>query len=97
MERNKTLTKIGEYFDSYNIDKALNEIFAFIDICNEYIQNKKPWETKDKKVLYELVASIREISRLLSPFIPDSAEKISQVFKTDKIKKSPIIFKKIEK
>ena len=89
--------KIEEYFDSFNLDKALNEIFTFIDICNEYIQNKKPWETKDKKVLYELVESIREISRLLSPFIPDSAEKISQVFKTDKIKKSPIIFKKIEK
>jgi len=88
--------KINEYFEEFRIDKALNEIFAFLDICNEYIQNKKPWETKDKKVLYELVEALREISKLLSPFIPESAEKISNIFKTNKIKKSPIIFKKID-
>ncbi|GAF99657.1 unnamed protein product, partial [marine sediment metagenome] len=44
--------KIEKLIENYEFDKALNEIFAFIDICNEYVQSKKPWETKDKKVLY---------------------------------------------
>lgn len=91
------LKQIEKYFEEFKIDKALNEIFAFIDLCNEFIQSKKPWETKDKKVLFQLVESIREIAKLLSPFIPESAEKISKIFKTDKIKKSEILFKKIKK
>jgi len=88
--------KIDKYFEEYCLDKVLNEIFTFIDVCNEYIQNKKPWETGDKKVLYELVNSLRKIATLLSPFIPEAAEKILKIFKSDKIKKAPILFKKLE-
>jgi methionyl-tRNA synthetase len=90
------LKRIEEYFKEYKVDRALDEIFAFIDVCNEYIQDKKPWETKDTKVLYELVEAIREIARLLLPFIPSSAEKILEIFKTDDIKKAPVLFQKIE-
>ena len=90
------LKQIEKLVENYELDKALNEIFAFIDICNEFIQSKKPWETHDKKVLYQLVYSIKEIAKLLSPFIPESAEKISKIFKTDKIKKASILFEKIE-
>lgn len=88
--------KIDSLIENYELDKALNEIFAFIDKCNEYIQEKKPWETHDKKVLFELVDSLRALVPILSPFIPESAEKIAKVFKTDTIKKAPILFKKIE-
>lgn len=89
------LRKIENHIENYGFDKALNEIFAFIDICNEYIQNKKPWETKDKKVLYELKESILKIAELLWPFIPESSEKIKKQFSAKKIKKSEILFKKI--
>ena len=90
------LEKIERYFGEFRIDKALNEIFTFIDHCNEFIQLQKPWESHDKKVLYQLVESIREIARLLSPFIPESSEKISEIFKTNNIKKAPILFEKID-
>ncbi len=101
--------KVKEHLDSLELDKAIAEIFAFIDKCNEYIQEKKPWETKDKQVLYELANAIKDFTILLSPFIPETAEKIAQVFnfsinikelgrplKISKIKKSEILFKKIE-
>ena len=87
--------KIEQHFKNYELNHALNEIFAFIDICNVYVASKKPWETKDKKVLYELSDSILEISSLLSPFIPESAEKIKSIFRATKIKKAQILFKKI--
>jgi len=90
------LEKIKKFFENYELDKVLNEIFAFIDICNEYIQNKKPWETKDKKVLYELKESILKIAELLSPFIPETSEKITKQFSAKNITKREILFKKIK-
>jgi len=102
------LKEIERIIEDFELDKALSEIFAFIDVCNEYVQNKKPWETKDKKVLYELVDSIKAIGILLWPFIPETSEKISKEFgfkiayseidnpiKVGKIKKGEILFRKI--
>ncbi len=100
--------KVESHLNNLEFDKALNEIFAFIDKCNEYIQDKKPWETQDKKVLYELSNAIKDISILLSPFIPETSEKIAKTFnfeisldeldrplKETNIKKAEILFKKI--
>ena len=74
----------------------------------KYIQEKKPWETHDKKVLYELSNAIKDIAILLSPFMPSTSEKIASTFgfeislddfekplKVSKIKKAEILFRKI--
>jgi len=103
------LKEIEKHMENYEIDKALNEIFAFVDVCNEYVQAKKPWETQDKKILYEISDSIKAIAILLWPFIPSTSEKIAKQFdfkisleeisnplKISKIKKGEILFKKIE-
>jgi methionyl-tRNA synthetase len=90
------LKEIENLMETYQLDKALNEIFAFIDVCNEYVQSQKPWETKNKKVLFELKESLLKIAELLSPFIPESAEKITKCFSSKQIKKADILFKKIE-
>jgi methionyl-tRNA synthetase len=87
--------KISKLMDNFELDKSLGEIFAFIDVCNEYVQEKKPWETKDKKVLYELKEAILKISELLWPFIPGSADKIKSAFSAKNIKKPEVLFKKI--
>jgi len=105
-------TKVSQYMESLEFDKALNEIFAFIDECNTFVQDKKPWEDscKDKKkILYELANAIKDFTILLSPFIPKTAEIISEIFnfsltfddlksplKISEIEKSPILFKKID-
>lgn len=103
------LAQIEKEMQNFEIDKALNDIFAFIDVCNEYTQNKKPWETHDKKVLYELVDSIKSAAILLWPFIPSTSEKIAKQFGFEikyenieknldykNIKKAEILFRKIE-
>jgi methionyl-tRNA synthetase len=97
---NKLLKKLNEkkiekLIEGFEFDKALNEIFGFIDSCNEYVQEKKPWETKDKKVLFELKESILKIAELLWPFVPESSEKITKQFSATKIKKEKILFEKI--
>ena len=91
------------------MDKAISLIFEFIDACNLYVQENKLWENHDSKKLYELADSIKAIAILLSPFIPETSDKISRIFnfkinlkeinrslKSSKIKKSEILFKKIE-
>ncbi len=86
--------EIKEKMENYELDKALNLIFEFIDACNLYVQENKIWETKDKKKLYELVESIKKVAFYLSPFMPETAEKIEKIFER-KIKKAEILFKKI--
>jgi len=109
--------KVTELINNYELDKTLNEIFAFIDRLNEYVQGKKPWENNNrpdrlevnKGVLYNLIQGIKTAATLLSPFIPEASEKIAKHFdfkisldeigkplKNLKIKKAPILFKKIE-
>lgn len=103
------LEEIEKYFENYEIDKALSTIFEFIDNCNQYVQDKKIWKTGNKKQLYELAESIKLIGILLSPFIPETSEKIAKQFgfkidyreiknplKISKIKKGEILFKKIQ-
>src|SRR3989344_1353338 len=102
------LKEIEKLIEGYELDKALNEIFAFIDVCNEYVQSSRPWESGDKKVLYELVDSIKAIAILLWAFIPLTSEKIAKQLQTEikyeninkpievkKIKKGEILFRKI--
>jgi methionyl-tRNA synthetase len=103
------LKEIEKLMQNYEIDKALNEVFSFVDRVNEFVQAEKPWETKDKKVLYQCIDSIKSIAILLSPFIPSTSEKIAKTFGFEikyenilkeldykDIKKSEILFKKIE-
>ena len=103
------IKKIEKLFENFEFDKVLNEIFAFIDVCNEYVQKNKVWETKDKKILYELADSIKAIAILLAPFISGTSEKIAKQFgfeinfdeiksplnEKNKIVKGEILFKKI--
>lgn len=101
--------KLQKYFLNYQLDKALNEIFSFVDSCNEYVQQQRPWETQDQEVLWKLINAIKDIAILLSPFIPGTSEKIAEnlgfkislenlnkPFKIRKIKKSEVLFRKIE-
>ncbi|MEK6895232.1 MAG: methionine--tRNA ligase [Nanoarchaeota archaeon] len=113
---NKLLKKLNlkiieNHMNKLEFDKALNEIFAFVDFCNEYVQSTQPWKSGDKKALYELSDSIKAIAILLWPFIPSSSDKIAKQFKFDieydnitkplkaeglkSFKKGEILFKKI--
>ena len=95
--------------EKYEFDKAVNKIFSFIDTLNQWVQDKKIWETGSKEDLFELTTGIRLVAILLWPFIPETSEKIAKTFgfkislkdlekplKIVKIKKAPILFKKIK-
>ena len=112
IDSKEIISRIEKNIESYHLDKALNEIFVYVDKVNEYVQKSKPWETKDAKSLYEAVFAIKNIAILLSPFMPKTSEKIAEIFnflidikelnkpikstKIGEIKKAEILFQKIQ-
>ena len=70
--------------DTFAPHKALDEVFKVIQRANKYIDENAPWTlAKDPAnrarlatVMYNLLETVRICAVLLTPFIPDSAEKI---------------------
>ena len=70
--------------DAFQFSVALNEVFRLLDRANKYIDETTPWvlakteETKPRllTVMKNLCESIRLAAILLTPFMPESAEKI---------------------
>ncbi|MBU3896224.1 class I tRNA ligase family protein [Patescibacteria group bacterium] len=80
-------------FKEYKITEAIKAIWELISYCDRYIEQQKPWQTKDPKTINSLLACLKEISLLLEPILPETAEKISkQVLQR---KKGEQLFKKL--
>ena len=81
-----TIVAYRKKMDEYKTADALDTIFEFIRRCNKYIDETTPWvlakdeEGKErlKTVLYNLLESIRIVSVILTPFLPDTAKEIQR-------------------
>ncbi|MBQ7792389.1 MAG: methionine--tRNA ligase subunit beta, partial [Clostridia bacterium] len=81
-----TILAYRKKMDEYKTADALDVIFELIRRCNKYIDETTPWvlakddEGKErlKTVLYNLLESIRIISVVLTPFLPDTAKEIQR-------------------
>ncbi|MBP0979519.1 MAG: methionine--tRNA ligase [Oscillospiraceae bacterium] len=75
---------VEEYLENLQFSSALTQIFKIASRANKYIDETTPWvlaKSKENKnrlacVLYNLSESIRIISILLTPFLPDTSKKI---------------------
>lgn len=82
---------VEDFIENMQFSDALTELFRFISRANKYIDETAPWVlAKDENkrgrlaaVIYGLAESLRIISVLLSPFLPETAERIRGCFKTD--------------
>ena len=78
------LGKVRENVENLLIPESLSEIFRLIQRANKYIDETMPWalaKDPDKRerlatVLYNLAEVIRASAVLISPFMPDTAQKI---------------------
>lgn len=82
---NETITSIDGYIKLFAFDSALESIWELIRRVNRYVQQTEVWtltepETKPRMgtILYNCLEALRIISVLLSPFIPETAEKIQK-------------------
>lgn len=108
--------EVNELMHKYEWNKAVDKIWNFIRSCNKYINDTEPWKLKEDKerlgtILYTLAECLRLTSIYVSPFIPETGEKIAKqigqklgTFKDIEFKKTTkgtipepeILFKKFE-
>ena len=82
--------RVAAKTDEFRIADALGEIFSFLRRLNKYIDETAPWilareESKKDRlstVLYNLAEGILIATELLSPFLPETAEKVFALFNT---------------
>ncbi len=79
-----TVAKVEKCFDTYRVADAVEAVLNLAKRSNKYIDETMPWAlAKDEEkrarlgtVLYNLLEAIRYIAILLSPFMPETSEKI---------------------
>ncbi len=82
----RTVSEVEKCFGEMALHKALMAIWEFINITNKYIVENEPWtlgkdpanSEKLVAIMYNLLASLRAIAILISPFMPGTASKILQ-------------------
>lgn len=87
----ETVGKVDKLLSEYRVSDTLDAIFTLAKRCNKYIDETAPWalakdESKKARlgtVLYNLLESIRFVAVLLSPFLPETSEKILSQINTD--------------
>jgi methionyl-tRNA synthetase len=80
----KAVGDVENSFEDMSLHKALIAVWDFINITNKFIVENEPWvlgkdpANKEKltAIMYDLLASLRAIAVMLSPFMPQTAEKI---------------------
>ncbi len=83
--------KYDSIMESYAFQDGLIEIFKVVSRANKYIDETAPWVlAKDEankprlaRVMYNLLETIRICGILLTPYMPDSAEKIREQIGAD--------------
>jgi len=76
--------RVYRYYDKYSLNRALEDIWTFINSVNRYLADNEPWKlAKDKtqkkrlgRVLYQSSCALHVTAYLLYPVMPESAEKI---------------------
>ncbi len=85
---------------NYQFNQSLQFIWQKISFCNETLSNKAPWkmESRDEiiKVLIPLAEEVLDIATILQVFLPDSANKIIELFSQEQITKSTSLFPRID-
>lgn len=83
-QADETLRHAEELISELEFHRALEKIFAYIKLANKYVADEKPWELAKQNskhldtVLYNLGESLRIITALIAPFLPETAEKITK-------------------
>lgn len=85
--------KIAKKMETLHVADSLDEIWAVVNRSNKYIDETAPWVlAKDEAqkprlgtVLYNLAETIRIIAALLSPYMPETSQKIAAQINSDEL------------
>ena len=95
---------IRENLDKYQFHIALAIIWSWISNLNQALQELAPWKLKDdelyrclheNKLNVSFIEDILRIATGLRPFLPETAKKIEEIFKKDKIQLGKPLFPRL--
>lgn len=84
--------------EEFRFHDALAMIWQKIKITDQYFNDKQPWKLKGddlKTVLSQSIQNIIEITILLQPFLPETAEKILKQFEGSEITQGAALFPRL--
>lgn len=103
------IKSVNEEVDSalaeFRFNDALAQIWELISLGDEYVNEKKPWESsntpaQNEKTLFNLLVLLNAIALLLEPFLPGTSQIIEKHLslkgKTIKAKKGKALFPRLE-
>jgi methionyl-tRNA synthetase len=90
----KTRNNYNKMMEDLKLFDALKEIWGLISFCDKYMNENKPWkiDQKDfsvensKLVIVDLLFCINEISNMITPFLPQTSEKIKEQLQGGELK-----------
>lgn len=87
----KKYPEIDKAMEELRFHDALNLIWQVINGANKKIDQEKPWtlaetdKPKLVKLMAELLNTLNDVSKLIAPFMPETAEKMIVQLKTNRI------------
>lgn len=91
-----------QYFESFEINKACDFIWAEIGEMDKFIQDKQPFKlmkvestkAQGEKLIKELVQRLYSVARMLNPIMPETSAKIKSLIKENKTPEAPLFLRK---
>ena len=88
----KTVDLVEEDMNKLRVADAIEDVIELLRRCNKYIDETAPWvlakdptqQARLSTVLYNLLEGIRVASILITPFMPETAEKVFSLINTDR-------------
>lgn len=98
-----TKKTVEEKINSFKLNEAMQAIMALVAFGDFYVNKNEVWAIKDqglkKKAIFNLIVILDNVSAALSPFLPETAEKITKriIWKGNKleIKKGEVLFPRL--
>jgi methionyl-tRNA synthetase len=87
-DENDGITTIDHDIENFMVATALEKIWDRIAQANKYIEENKPWELKKtdpekfEKVMKHLLGELSIVSQALTPFLPETSQKIVRMLET---------------
>ncbi len=92
--------EIVNEFEKFNLKQAMDFIWTKISKLDEIIQKEAPFKLvktdliKGQELIKNLVLDLFHIAKLLEPFLPETAIKIQEAIKINKMPETPLFLRK---
>ncbi len=100
IEEDSDFTEYFKFFENFEINKAVDYVWAEIGELDKSIQETEPFKVikvdpeKGRALISEMVVKLYRIARLLNPILPETNIKLKKLIKENKKPEAPLFLRK---